>query len=254
MTMGLLLRRWLVLLAPTVCTSGAFAETYIIPIWATGLSGSDGTWAARAIGINPNPVPVTYRVTGVYPLATTPCAECTGAPFTVTIAPGAAVPIMPLQHLAGARMTAGAFAIDATGPLAIHLVAYRSGEASLRQYLAVARRWVTPGSHTISAVERGGNDWRLNLFVVNPGDTPVHVSASSGERAENETQQTVPARTTAVLPVRTPRCNGVPCPFPTDFPPSPIRVQVEADGEILTSISSVTGTWAVFSLADVARE
>lgn len=252
--MELLLRRWLVLLALTVCASGAFAESYIIPIWATGLPGSDGTWAARAIGINATHVPVTYHVTGVYPLATTPCAECTGTPFAVTIAPGAAVPITPLQHLAGARMTAGAFAIDTTGPLTIHLVAYRSGQPELRQYLDVARRWVTPGHHKISAVERAGPDWRLNLFIVNPGDTPVRVSAWTGERAENETQQTVPARTTAVLAVRTPHCNGVPCPFPTDFPPSPIRVDVEADGEILTSISSLTSTWAVFSLADMAQE
>jgi hypothetical protein len=94
----------------------------------------------------------------------------------------------------------------------------------------------------------------MNLFVVNPRETPVTVSVWTAERQENERRQVVAPHSTAVLAVGPPVCNGVLCPFPTDFPPSPITMHVETDGEVLTSISSVTAEWAVFCLADAARE
>lgn len=235
-------------------TTSAFAETYIIPIWATALPSSDGAWWARATAINPSSAPVSYRVTGAYPLQSVPCPDCTGDSTPATIEPGAAVPLNPRGHLPGRRMTAGAFAIETSAPLAIQLVAYRAGLPELRQYLDVARRWVGPGRHTISAVERAGTGWRMNLFVVNPRETPVTVSVWAGERTENERRQTIAPHSTAVVAVGPPLCNGVPCPFPTDYPPMPISVHVEADGEVLTSISSLSASWAVFSLADAARE
>lgn len=230
------------------------AETYIIPIWASSLEGSDGTWAARATAVNPSSAPVSYRVTGVYPLQSVPCPDCTGLSTPVTIEPGAAVPLNPRGHLPGVRMTAGAFVVETSAPLAIHLVAYRAGRPELRQYLSVGRRWIPPGRHTISTVERAGTDWRMNLFVINPRDIPVTVSAWAGGREENERRQTIPPRSTAIIAIGPPLCNGVRCPGTTEFPPAPMRVEIDTDGEVLTSISSVTSEWAVFSLADAARE
>jgi hypothetical protein len=231
-------KRWLVILGlSTLLTTSALAETYIIRI-------------------NASQTPISYRVTGVYPLQTVPCASCTGASAPVrTIEPGAAVPLFPGGPLPGLRMIAGAFAIETSAPLAIQLVAYRGGLPERRQHLDVGRRWIPPGRHTISAVERvSGTGWRMNLFVVNPRETPVTVSAWVGQRDENERRQTVAPLSTAVMAVGPPLCNGVGCPFPTDFPPSPIRVEVETDGEVLTSVSSLAGDWAVFSLADQARD
>lgn len=232
----------------------AAAETYIIPIWAISLQGSDGIWATRVTAVNPNPMPVSYQVTGVYPLQSEPCQECTGVSGPVTIEPGAAVPLNPRGHLPGSRMTAGAFAIETSAPLAIHLVAYRSGRSAFRQYLSTARRWLPAGRHRISTVEPGGTDWRMNLFVVNPRDTPVTVTAWAGPREENERRRIIPPHSTAIVAVGPPLCNGVRCPSTTEFPPALVSVEIETDGEVLTSISSLTSEWAVFSLADQARE
>lgn len=246
--------RILFLILASLAALPAAAETYIIPIWAISLQGSDGMWATRVTAVNPNTMPVSYQVTGVYPLQSVPCQECTGVSEPVTIEPGAVVPLNPRGHLPGSRMTAGAFVVETSAPLAIHLVAYRSGHPPLRQYLSAARRWLPAGRHRISTVERGGTDWRMNLFVVNPRDMPITVTAWAGPREENERRQIIPPHSTAIMAVGPPLCNGVRCPGTTEFPPAPMSVEVETDGEVLTSISSLTGEWAVFSLADNARE
>jgi hypothetical protein len=38
--------------------------------------------------------------------------------------------------------------------------------------------------------------------------------------------------------------------FATLFPPTPLQVNIEAGGWFLATVSSVTQTWAVFSLPD----
>lgn len=151
-------------------------------------------------------------------------------------------------------MIAGAFEVEATATLAIDVVAYRAGKSELRQRIEVARRWLAPGRHAISSVERAGSDWRINVFLINRRDQVVPVSVWSGRREENEITVVVPARRTVVVSLPPPVCNGVPCPFPTDYPPFPIRVEVESAGEVLSTVSSLTPHWAVFSLPAAAKQ
>jgi hypothetical protein len=74
----------------------AAAETYVVPIWAHDLAASDGRWWASGYVINPHAFEVTYRVTNVYPLATSPCGACAlvAAPV-VTVEPGGVRELQP---------------------------------------------------------------------------------------------------------------------------------------------------------------
>lgn len=226
------------------------ADTYIVPIWAESLAGADGTWWGQATATNPNAFPVSLTVRAVYPLTTEPCVECTGAAVAITIQPFSSRTINPPSGLPGRRLVAGAFEVETSGPVHLHLVAYRAGLTAIRQRLDVAKRWLTPGRHAIHSVERAEGEWRINLFVTNPADTPLSISAWIGDRAENEVQATVAPHSTGVIAVPRPLCGGVPCTYPADFPPSPIRIEVESNGPFLASASSVAPTWAVFSIAE----
>jgi hypothetical protein len=232
------------------------AETYIIPIWATNLAGSDGSWWAQATATNPTAVPVSFSVSRVFPLQMTACDGCSGESASVTLEPFASRVIQPSSGLAGRRLTAGAFEVTASGPLNIHVVAYRPGSAEIRQRLDVARRWLAPGSHLISTVERGAA-WRVNVFLTNPGDAPLTVRVWTGSRELNEVRVTIGPRATSVISLPPPNCGNGPesCPpHTTEFPPKTLRVGVEGDGEFLASVSSVDPDWAVFSIADEALQ
>jgi hypothetical protein len=244
---------WALALAVTAClllVPHLQADTYIVPIWAQSLPGSDGTWWGQAIATNPNAFPVSLTVQAVYPLMTEPCVECTGAAVAITIQPFSSRTISPQSGVAGRRLVAGAFEVETSAPVHLHVVAYRAGATAIRQRLDVAKRWLTPGRHAIHSVERAEGEWRINLFVTNPADTPISVSAWVGDRAENEIQATVAPHSTGVIAVPRPLCGGVPCSYPANFPPSPIRVEVESNGPFLASVSSVAPTWAVFSIAE----
>lgn len=230
----------------------ASAETYIVPVWASALEGSDGTWSAQATVVNPNDVPVSLQVTRVFPLRTTACGTCAAETGPLTIAPHASVIVNPPAGQSGQALVAGAFEVATSGPVHIHLVAYRAGENQLRQRLDVARAWLLPGTRAVSTVERGSTGWRMNVFVVNPNPTPLHVALWTGNRAENEVRTTIPAGTTAVVGLPLPRCGGVPCPIGSIFPPPLLQMLLEADGVFLASVSSLEPEWAVFSLADEA--
>lgn len=234
-----------------LCLS-ASAETYIIPISATGLHGSDGRWWAQATVLNPNEFPVSVHVTRVYPMQTADCSSCTGQTAPVVIPPKGERTLNPPSGRPGRRLIAGAFELETTGPVHIHLVAYRSGAQEIRQRLDVARSWLLPGTRNVSTVESGGDGWRMNVFVVNPGDRDLKVSIWAGLRAENEVRATVAAGTTGVIGLPPPRCSGHPCPTIPVYPPLLLTVHVEADGVFLASVSSISNDWAVFSLADEA--
>jgi hypothetical protein len=150
-------------------------------------------------------------------------------------------------------MTAGAFSLESSGPLLFDAVAYRAGINELRQRLDVARAWIPAGRHSIGAIERGNIDWRMNVFVVNPSPEPISVSLWAGRRSENEIRVEVAPRSTQLVRVPPPLCNGVACPYTTVYPPTPISIDIESTGPILASASSVTPQWAVFALADAAR-
>jgi hypothetical protein len=246
-------RLWALALAATACllaVPNLQADNYIIPIWAESLPGADGTWWGQVIATNPNAFPVSLTVRAVYPLMTEPCVECSGAAAAITIPALSSLPIRPPSGLPGRRLTAGAFEVETSAAVHLHVVAYRAGATSIRQRLDVARRWLTPGRHAIHSVERSEGEWRINLFITNPADIPISVSAWVGDRAENEIQATVAPRSTGVVAVPRPLCGGVPCTYPADFPPSPIRIEVESNGPFLASVSSVAPTWAVFSIAE----
>jgi hypothetical protein len=232
--------------------SSAWAETYVVPVWARALEGSDGVWSAQALAVNPNDFPVSLQVTRVFPLRTTGCSTCAAESAPLTIAPRASAVVNPPAGQAGRALVAGAFEVNTSGPVHLHLVAYRPAENELRQRLDVARAWLLPGTRAISSVERGGAGWRMNVFVVNPNPVPLNVAVWSGNRAENEVRTTIAAGTTAVVALPLPRCGGAPCPIGDIFPPPPLQAFVEADGVFLASVSSLGSTWAVFSLADEA--
>ncbi len=228
----------------------ASAESYIVPIWATaGLEGSDGEWWTQATVVNPNDFPVSYRITRVFPMHTAECADCAGQSIPVTLESHASRTIYPPSGMNGRRLLAGAFEVDSSAPVLIHLVALRPGPMEIRQRLDVARRWLSAGVRSISTVERGGTTWRMNVFVVNPTDNTLRLSLWTNNRAD-EIHASVPPNQTAVIRLAAPKCGGVACPFPTGFPPEPIAVHVEADGLFLVSVSSLESDWAVFSIAD----
>lgn len=228
----------------------AHAETYIVPIWAQALAGSDGTWWATATVVNPNTFPVSVRIVDVFPFVTEACDACpvTAAPITVP-ARGTAV-LRPLSGQQRQRLIAGALELESSAPVHIHLVAVRSGATEIRQRLDVARAWLSPGAHLISSVERGGAGWRMNVFVVNPSDANLAVSVWAGDRAENEVRAVVAPRSMGVIGLPPPTCGGVPCPVGDTYPPPLLQVHVEAAGVFLANVSSITSTWAVFSPAD----
>jgi hypothetical protein len=232
------------------------AENYIVPIWSSNLSGSDGSWWAQATATNPNGFPVSFRVARVFPLQTVPCSVCTGEGSEVTLEPYASTVIHPPSGVPFQRLIAGAFEVTSTAPLNIHLVAYRPGANEIRQRLDVARRWLSPGIHFVSTVERGAA-WRINVFVTNPGDAPLNVSVWTRSRALNEVRATIGPRATHVISLPPPDCGAGPssCPPPTtEYPPFPLRIEIEADGQYLASVSSLDPRWAVFSIADEALQ
>lgn len=224
------------------------AETYIVPMWASGLYGSDGVWHARATAVNSNSFPVTWRVTRIFPFQTEPCPTC-----TVSVGEGRVEPRSIARlgggGLAGRRLVAGALEVETSAPLTIHVVAYRSGGPEIRQRLDIGRRWLAPGRHEISTVESTNVAWRINVFVTNPNDEAVTVSVWAGDRLPNEVRATVGPRSTAVVAVRLPQVPGT-----TEYPPPMMPVSVESPATIFASASSLGTTWAVFSIADEARE
>ncbi len=235
-------------------TKAVAAENYIVPIWASNLSGSDGSWWAQATATNPNGFPVSFRVVRVFPLQTAQCSVCTGEGSEVTLEPYASTVIHPPSGIPFQRLTAGAFEVTSTAPLNIHLVAYRPGVTEIRQRLDIARRWLPSGTHFVSAVERGAV-WRVNVFVTNPGDAPLSVSVWTRSRALNEVRATIGPRATGVISLPPPDCGQGPSscpPYSTEYPPLPLRIEIEADGEYLASVSSLDPDWAVFSIADGA--
>jgi hypothetical protein len=226
------------------------ADTYIVPIWASNLAASDGYWWAQAIVSNPGASPVTFEVSRSFPLQTVACEGCSGVGTIVTIAPSQAVVLTPPSGTQGQRLTAGAFEIHSSGPIKIDVVAFRPGASEIRQRLDEATCWLPAGLHVINGVQRGGSRWRMNVFVVNPGEDTLRVAAWVGNRAENEMLFEVPARTLRFVTLPPPKCGGVPCLYPDEFPPLPLRVAVEADGRFVAGVSSIDDDWAVFTLAD----
>jgi len=239
--------------AATLFGASAWAETYIVPVWAAGLPASDGEWWAWSTVINPNEFPVTVSVSRVFPLRTSECTSCGGDASPVTIEPHASVTLVPPSGQAGRRLVAGAFEVETSGPVHIYLAAYRPGANEIRQRLDVARDWLLPGIRSVSSVEQSvAPGWRMNLFIVNPNQTELHVSVWAASRAENEVQTTVAPGTTAVVSLPAPRCSGGPCPIGGVYPIPLLPVHIEADGVFLASVSSISPGWAVFSLADEA--
>ena len=239
------------LLLSTLSVTSLAAETYVVPIWASGLSGSDGEWWAQAVIINPHPFPVTYRVARVFPLATSPCPECAGGDAPVSTLPPRGFRIVePQVALAGARLIAGALEVQTSHPVKIHLVAYRPGEHEIRQRLDVARGRLSPGVHSISSVEFAPADVRMNVFVINPSETPIEVAVWAQNRAENEIRVSVPPASMRAVRLPTPLCGGQRCSYPDIFPPYPFQVDMESNGDFLAFVSSVGKHWAVFSLPD----
>ena len=230
----------------------AAAETYIVPVWAMALPGADGEWWTQVTAVNPNAHPVTFRVTRAFPMVTAACDACTGTSTEKTVPPFGSLVVQPPSGVAGRRLIAGAFEIESSGPLKIAQVVYRPGPAEIRQRLEIGTRWLSPGQHSISPVERGSHAWRMNAFIVNPTDAPLTASVWSGNRNENEVHAVIPPRSTGVVNLPPPRCNGVPCPYPTTYPPVTIDVHIEADAEFMASVSSIDTKWAVFTIADEA--
>jgi len=219
-------------------------------MWAHDLPASDGRWWAQGYVINPHVFEVTYRVTNVYPLATAPCPACTlGESPVVTLEPGGVRELQPPSILPGQRLVAGSLELETSAPVNIHFVAIREGGTAVRQRLDVARGWLEAGAHRVSTAEFTASG-RMNVFVTNPSDTTLDVAMWMMSRDENEVRVSVAPRTTRVVTLPTPRCGGAPCTFPAVFPPPPLRVDFEANGRFLATVSSVTPTWAVFSLPD----
>jgi hypothetical protein len=221
-------------------------------MWASLLEGRDGTWWTQATAVNPNAFPVTVQITSVYPLRTDDCPSCTGAGAPFTIAPHGQRTLHAPSGQPGRGLVAGAFELETSAPVHIHLVAYKPGANEIRQRLDVARSWLLPGTRAVSSVESAGADWRMNVFIVNPGAADLMVKIWAGPRAENEVRATIAAGTTGVIGLPRPLCQGHPCPSIPDYPPRPATVRVEADGVFLASVSSIANGWAVFSLADEA--
>lgn len=232
----------------------AYAEQYVVPIWAAELPSSDGTWWTQAVVINPHPFDVTFQVTGTFPLATRPCASCTAtAADVVTIAPHASAIVRPLSGRAGEALVGGAFELQTSAPVKIQLVAYRPGEREIRQRLDVAHGWLSPGTHSVSAVESPTRGVRLNVFITNPSQTPIDVAIWALSRAENEVHASIPPMSTRAIRLPDTLCAGRPCAVPGTFPPVPLQVQIESNGSFLATVSSVASTWAVFSLPDATE-
>jgi hypothetical protein len=242
----------LAVLAVALLALPVAAESYIVPMWAQDLPASDGSWWAWTTVTNPNPFPVTMQVVSTYPLRTTTCPSCVSQPVPTTIPPHGFATLHAGAGRPNESLVAGAVEVTTSGPVTIHLVAYRTGTNELRQRLDVARQWLLPGTRTISTVERAGLDWRMNVFIVNPSARDLTVSIWAAARAENEVRATIAAGTTGVVALPPPRCNGVPCPVADTYPPPLLQVHVEADGPFLASVSSIGRGWAVFSLADEA--
>lgn len=231
----------------------AVAETYIVPVWADSLPASDGHWSTSTTVINPNAFPVTVQVTRVFPLQAAECRSCAVGPAPMTIGASSTAVISPPSAQPGHNLAAGAMQIETSAPVHIHLVAHRSSEHEIRQRLDVAREWLLPGIRSISTVERTVHDeWRINVFIVNPNETPLHVSIWAGRREENEVRATIAPGTTAVVRLPPPLCSGGPCPIGGVYPIPLQTVEIEADGVFLASVSSLGRNWAVFSLADEA--
>jgi hypothetical protein len=231
------------------------AESYIVPVWANELPGNDGLWWTQSILINPNGFPIEFRITRVFPLQTAPCDSCTGEPGPgLTVEAYASFPVAPPSGQPGRRLVAGAFEIETSAPVQIHLVAHRPGPNEIRQRLDVARRWLSPGLHAIRSVERGESGWRMNVFIVNPNQAPLNVHVWVFDRSENEVRATIAPHSTGVVALRSLRCGGLPCSYPGVYPPMPITLQIEASDTFLASVSSVSRNWAVFSVAEEALD
>ncbi|HEX7829019.1 MAG TPA: hypothetical protein VF787_05160 [Thermoanaerobaculia bacterium] len=242
-----------VLLALCVATVAAFGDTYIVPVWSKNVPSSEGAWTAQIVAQNLSDQPVEYRVTDAFPLSTAPCPLCEGTKSWKTIPPGATVEVTPGDALVREQMTIGAFVVETNGPLVFDAIAYRASLPEFRQHLDVARRWLTPGAHSITTVARGGPAWRINAFVVNPNSAEIIVHLWIGPRDENQVSVLVPPHTTRLITLRPPICNGLPCTQPDEYPPSRAVINVESQSTNLVGISSIDVGWAIFSLPGTAK-
>lgn len=245
--------RLLFALTTSVMSVAVRGETYVIPIWASSLTSAEGRWVTQVVAHNRTSHPVTYLVTGAYPLNAVDCSECQGINHPRTIEPGASLPVGPGDGVSGKRMTAGAFSLESDGPLQFDIVAYRQSVPELRQRLEVAHRWLEPGAATIAYVVRGDSRWRANAFVVNPSESSISVRLWMGPRAENEVTVEVPPMSMRIVTMSEPTCNGFPCPRTGEYPPDPIALRIESSGAALVSVSSLDDAWAIFSLPEATR-
>lgn len=232
----------------------ARGETYVVPIWTSNLPSAEGRWVTQVMAHNRTAHPVTYRVTGAYPLTVVDCLDCLGVVHSRTIEPGASLPVGPGDSITGKRMTAGAFSVESDGPLLFDIVAYRDSVPEFRQRLDVAHGWLEPGAATIAYVARGSAGWRANAFVVNPTESSISVRLWMGRRVENEITTSIPPKSMRIVTMPEPTCNGLPCPRTGEFPPEPIALGIESSGPALVSVSALDHGWAIFSLPEFIRQ
>jgi hypothetical protein len=226
-------------------------ERYIIPVTTIPSGPHDPFWFSHVTISNPHPFPVVYRTVAMYPYGADTYRCYSQAEVTLKAYQTSGVDANCFKGMM-------AIVITSESPLALvgrvsyfRWMARPYAEEVIREQMAIGREWLSPNDeHVIPQVAASPyGEVRSNLFLVNPGDTDLHVDyerTSDGPMPIHHV--TVPPHSSQIvsLPADQTTCfNGGD--VASLYCATPLKLK--ADGAFYATVSVIDGQFAEFRTA-----